>query len=149
MMLSKNFSLEELTRSDIAARKGLDNTPNEAEIANLKRLAAFLEEVRATLITPILINSGYRSKAVNDAVGSHDGSQHRLGCAADIRVTNRTPEGLMLAIYESKLQYDQLLLEFADGKGGGWVHISIPNVAGGKPRKQALKIGRGGTFVYP
>ena len=103
----------------------------------------------STLITPILINSGYRSKAVNDAVGSHDGSQHRLGCAADIRVTNRTPEGLMLAIYESKLQYDQLLLEFADGKGGGWVHISIPNVAGGKPRRQALKIGRGGTFVYP
>lgn len=149
MMLSKNFSLEELTRSDIAARKGLDNTPTDAEIENLKRLAAFLEEVRATLITPILINSGYRSKAVNEAVGSHDGSQHRKGCAADIRTLNRTPEGLMLAIYESGLPYDQLILEFADGKGGGWVHVSVPNTATDKPRRQALKIGRGGTFVYP
>ena len=148
MMLSPNFSLEELTRSDIAARKGLDNAPNASEIANLSRLAAFLEEIREHLVCPIMINSGFRSKAVNDAVGSHDTSQHRLGCAADIRVSQKTPERLMKAIYDSKLPYDQLILEFADGRGGGWVHVSIPNKPDTAPRHQALVINRGGVFMY-
>jgi len=86
MNLSPHFTLEELTHSDIGARRGLDNTPNEQETANLKRLANFLEAVRTILEKPIFINSGFRSKAVNDSVGSKDTSQHRHGCASDIRL---------------------------------------------------------------
>ena len=77
--LSEHFSLEELTHTD---HREFDNTPNDAELANLKRLAAFLEDVKKVLGNrPIFINSAFRSKQVNDAVGSKDTSQHRIGCA--------------------------------------------------------------------
>ena len=83
MNLTEHFTFEELTHTD---HRTLDNTPNEAELANLKRLAAFLEDVKKVLGgKPIMVNSAFRSKAVNDAVGSKDTSQHRIGCAADIR----------------------------------------------------------------
>ena len=77
MKLTENFSLEEMTVSEIASRKGLDNTPNATEITNLMRTALLLEQVRALLKKPIIINSAFRSKPVNDAVGSKDTSQHR------------------------------------------------------------------------
>ena len=85
--LSENFTYEELTRSDTAVRLGVENTPNQSEIENLKRLAALLQEVKKAVNgKAVMINSAYRSKPVNDAVGSKDTSQHRLGCAADLRV---------------------------------------------------------------
>ncbi len=92
-----NFTLEELTHSEVAERKNLDNTPNASEVANLTRLAALLEQVRTLLGKPILINSGFRSKPVNDSVGSKDTSQHRLGCAADLRVPGMTPKQVVEA----------------------------------------------------
>ena len=90
MNLTPHFTVDELTTTD---HREFDNTPNEAEMANLRRLAQFLEQVKEVLGgKPIMVNSAFRSKAVNDAVGSKDTSQHRIGCAADIRVPGMTPD---------------------------------------------------------
>jgi hypothetical protein len=145
--LTEHFTLEELTHTD---HREFDNTPNDAEIANLQRLAEFLEKVKMVLRgKPIMINSAFRSKQVNDAVGSKDTSQHRIGCAADIRVPNMKPDEVVQALMASGLEYDQIIREFSDPiNGGGWCHISIPNDPTGKPRKQALIIDRAGTRAY-
>lgn len=149
MKLTPHFTLQELTASEIAARRGLDNTPNATEVANLVRVAELLEQVRALINRPILVNSAFRSKAVNDAVGSRDTSQHRLGCAADIRVPGMSPEEVCRAIVNSDIQFDQLIREFWDpDRGGGWTHISVPNTKDQKPRRQALIIDRNGTRPY-
>jgi uncharacterized protein YcbK (DUF882 family) len=143
MKLSEHFTLEELTRSEVAERKGLDNTPNAVEVANLVRLAGLLEEVRALLNKPILLNSGFRSKAVNDSVGSKDTSQHRIGCAADIRVPGMTPKEVVEACIAANIGYDQIIEEF-----GSWTHISVPDSLARPPRKQALTIDRQGTRPF-
>lgn len=141
--LSVHFTLEELTTSEIAERKGLDNTPNDQEIHNLTRLAALLEIVRAVIGQPILVNSAFRSKAVNDAVGSKDTSQHRLGCAADIRVPGMTPREVVLACITKNVPFDQIIEEF-----GSWTHISVTNDFKASPRKQALTIDKNGTRPF-
>jgi uncharacterized protein YcbK (DUF882 family) len=139
--LTKNFSLEELTHTD---HREFDNIPNEAERANLVRLAAFLEEVKTLLGgKPIMVNSAFRSKQVNDAVGSKDSSQHRVGCAADIRVPGMTPDEVVRAVIASNLGYDQVIREF-----DRWTHISVPNVAGAAPRKSKLIIDKLGVRLY-
>ena len=144
MNLTEHFTLEEMTRSEAAARHGYDNTPNEAEIANLTRLCELLEQVKATLGgKPIMVNSGFRSKQVNDAVGSKDTSQHRIGCAADIRVPGMTPREVVQACIDANLPFDQIILEF-----DAWTHISVPNVAGADPRGSKLIIDRQGTRQY-
>lgn len=139
--MTPHFTLAELTHTD---HRVFDNTPNEQELANLKRLALFLEQVKTVLGgKPIMVNSAFRSKQVNDAVGSKDTSQHRIGCAADIRVPSMTPDQVVRAVIASDLEYDQVIREF-----DRWTHISIPNQAGGSPRKQALIIDKAGTRVY-
>ena len=145
--LSEHFTLEELTHTD---HRELENIPNETELANLKRLAEFLETVKTVLGgKPIMVNSAFRSKVVNDAVGSKDTSQHRVGCAADLRVPGMTPDEVVKAIIASGIGYDQVIREFSDPvKGGGWTHVSIPNNPNGTPRKQALIIDKQGTRVY-
>ena len=149
MNLTPNFSLEELTRSDVASRKGWKNEPTQVELANLKRLAEFLEVVRKTLDKPIIVNSGFRSKIVNDAVGSKDTSQHRQGCAADFRVPGMTPREVCQAVIKADLPFDQLIQEFYEpGKPGGWTHISVTTVAGATPRKSALIIDSKGTRIF-
>ena len=146
MNLTEHFTLDELTHTD---HRTLDNTPNEAELANLKRLAEFLEAVKTVLGgKPIIVNSAFRSKAVNDAVGSKDTSQHRLGCAADIRVIGMTPDEVVRAIIESDLEYDQVIREFATPTGGGWTHASIPNSPSAVARGQALIIDKAGTRAF-
>jgi len=141
MNLSEHFTLAELTRTD---HRALDNTPDADALANLQRLAEFLEQVREVLGNRVVvINSAYRSKAVNDAVGSKDTSQHRLGCAADIRVPGMTPDAVVRAVRASGLAYDQLIKEF-----DAWTHISIPNLPA-KPRKMALIIDKTGTRLFP
>jgi len=147
--LSENFTLEELTHSETALRRGFENNPEPAAYENLIRLANLLEQVRKLLGKPIMINSGYRSKAVNDAVGSKDSSQHRVGCAADIRVPGMSPKEVCDAIIASDIQYDQLIREFwEEGKGGGWTHISVPNTANLTPRGSTLIIDNKGTRPY-
>jgi hypothetical protein len=140
-ILTKNFTLEELTHTD---HRELDNEPNESEKANLMRLAVFLEEVKQLLNgSPIMVNSAFRSKAVNDAVGSKDTSQHRIGCAADIRVPGFTPDEVVKAVIASELPYDQVIREF-----DRWTHISVPSHPDDKPRRQALIIDKQGTRAY-
>ena len=140
MNLSPHFTLEELTHTD---HRQFDNTPNAEELLNLRRLADFLELVKEQLqFKPIMVNSAYRSKAVNDAVGSRDTSQHRLGCAADIRVPGMTPDAVVRAVIASKLDYDQVIRELT------WTHISIPNTPEAKPRKMALIIDKAGTRPF-
>jgi uncharacterized protein YcbK (DUF882 family) len=139
--MTPHFTLEELTHTD---HRELDNTPNESEIANIQRLAEFLEQVKEVLGgKPIMVNSAFRSKAVNDAVGSKDTSQHRIGCAADIRVPSMTPDQVVRAIIASGIGYDQVIREF-----DRWTHVSIPNQAGAAPRKQALIIDKAGTRAF-
>jgi len=141
MLLTPHFSLEELT---VTNHRSLDNTPNSSEINNLKRLAEMLEEVKDLLDgKPIMVNSAFRSKAVNDAVGSKDTSQHRVGCAADIRVPGLTPDQVVKAIIGSTIAYDQIIREF-----DSWTHISVPNSPSGTSRKQALIIDKAGTRPY-
>ena len=139
--MTPHFTLAELTVTD---HRSLDNTPNAGEIENLRRLAAFLELVKDRLGgRPIMVNSAFRSKAVNDAVGSKDTSQHRLGCAADIRVPGMTPNDVVRAVMASGLAYDQVIREF-----DRWTHISIPNLPALPPRKMALIIDKAGTRPF-
>ena len=141
MNLTEHFTLEELTYTD---HRELENTPNETELANIQRLAKFLENLKTVLGgKPIMVNSAFRSKAVNDAVGSKDTSQHRVGCAADIRVPGMTPDEVVRAVIASDLGYDQVIREF-----DRWTHISVTNVAGAVPRKQALIIDKQGTRQF-
>jgi putative chitinase len=141
MNLTEHFTLEELTHTE---HRKLENIPNETELTNLKRLAEFLETVKSVLGgKPIMVNSAFRSKAVNDAVGSKDTSQHRVGCAADIRVPSMTPDEVVKAVIASGIGYDQIIREF-----DRWTHISVPNDPNGTPRKQALIIDKQGTRAY-
>lgn len=144
MNLTAHFTLEELTASETAERNGWDNIPNEQEVANLKRLAGLLEQVKEVLAgKPIMISSGLRTKKVNDAVGSKDTSQHRIGCAADFKVPGMTPDEVVKAIVASGIGYDQVIREF-----DRWTHISIPNSINFSPRGQALIIDKAGTRPY-
>jgi hypothetical protein len=141
MNLTEHFTLEELTHTD---HRQYDNTPNDAELENLKRLAEFLEEVKAALGgRPVMVNSAFRCKQVNDAVGSRDTSQHRIGCAVDFRVPKLTPDEVVKIIIAAGLPYDQVIREF-----DRWTHVSIPNTPDDKPRNQALIIDKSGTRAY-
>ena len=135
--MTPHFTLAELTHT---SHRQFDNTPNEKELANLQKLAEFLEQVKTLLDgKPIMINSAFRSKAVNDSVGSKDTSQHRLGYAADFKVPGMTPDQVVRAIIDSDLQFDQIIREF-----DAWTHISISPY----PRRQALIIDRAGTRPF-
>ncbi len=154
MQLSENFTFEELTHTD---HRTLDNTPTEQEkciidgkevlvnaVANLPRLAAFLEEVKKVLGgKPIMVNSAFRSEAVNDAVGSSNKSDHRRGCAADIRVPGMTPDEVVRAIIGSGLAYQQIIREF-----DRWTHIAIPTNEGDVPKMSKLIIDKQGTRAF-
>jgi len=141
MNLTEHFTLEELTAT---SHREFDNTPNAEEIANLQRLAEFLERVKSALGgKPVMINSGFRSEAVNNSVGSKNTSQHRTGCAADLRIPGMTPDQVVKAIIASGLPYDQIIREF-----DSWTHVSVPNTAGLLPRRQALIIDKAGTRPF-
>ncbi len=135
LMLSEHFSLPELT---FTQQRGLDNTPTPEVVTALRETAAILEQVRAFLGgKPITVTSGYRSLAVNSAVGGVSNSAHVLGRAADfICPSFGTPLEVCRAIAGSNIAFDQLIHEF-----GAWVHIAwAPG-----PRRQVLTIDAGGT----
>ena len=133
--MTPHFTLDELTHTD---HRTLDNTPNAQELANLQRLAEFLETVKTTLGgKPVMINSAFRSKAVNDAVGSKDSSQHRQGLACDFRVPGMTPDAVVRALLN--LPFDQIIREY-----DSWTHISIAD----RPRGQRLIIDKLGTRLF-
>ena len=140
--MTPHFTLAELTVTD---HRTLDNTPDPIALANLQRLAEFLEQVREALGgRMVVINSAYRSAAVNAACGSRESSQHRLGCAADIRVPGMSPDAVVRAVLASGLAYDQLIKEF-----DSWTHISIPNVPNAYARKMVFIIDKTGTRLFP
>ena len=139
--MTPHFTLAELTAT---SHREFDNTPNETETANLQRLAEFLEQVKTALGgKPIMINSGFRSKQVNDSVGSKDSSQHRIGAACDFRVPGMTPDAVVRAVIAAGLPYDQIIREF-----DAWTHISVTNTPDGAPRRQALIIDKAGTRPF-
>jgi len=139
--MTPHFTLAELTAT---SHRQFDNTPNEAETANLQRLAEFLEQVKTALDgKPIMVNSAFRSKQVNDSVGSKDTSQHRIGCAADLRVPGMTPDAVVRAVIDAGLPFDQIIREF-----DAWTHISVTNTPDGTPRRQALIIDKAGARPF-
>ena len=154
MNLSPNFTYEELTHTD---HRELSNEPTSHEKciidgkevlidakANLTRLANFLEEVKKVLGgKPIIVNSAFRSEAVNTAVGSKNTSDHRRGCAADIRVPGMTPDEVTRAIIASNLGYAQVIREF-----DRWTHIAMPTHEGDVPKKSKLIIDKQGTRPF-
>jgi len=147
MNLSPHFTLAELTVTD---HREFDNSPTQEEISNLQRLAQLLEQVKEAIGgKPVMINSAFRCKQVNDAVGSKDTSQHRHGCAADLRVPGMTPDEVVRAVIAAGLPYQQLIREFSDPiKGGGWTHISITNTPDAEPKRQVLIIDKLGVRPY-
>ena len=135
MQLTANFSLEELTASQTAARKNIENEPDDVQLSNLRRLAYMLQEIRNYFDVPIFINSGFRCKALNRAVGSKDTSQHMKGCAADIRISGVSPSLAVAKIIESGISYDQVICEYTS-----WVQISVQNEVGIPARTKAVRI---------
>ena len=127
--LSAHFSLSELTFSQTAVRRQLDNTPNQQVLSNLKRLCAILEQIRKLVGAPIQISSGYRSPALNRAIGGSVNSAHCSGLAADISVPSMTPLALAKLIQKSEIQFDQLIYE------GTWVHVGLRE---GNARRQVM-----------
>jgi len=143
MNLSPNFTLEEMIASETAARYGIDNTPDNDVLMNLRRLALFLEEVRKAVGMPLHINSAYRSPEANKKVNGKPSSQHCKGAAADIKVKGMTPDQVVKAIIKAGLNYDQVIREF-----DSWTHVSIPNTKYEKPRKMALIIDKNGARPF-
>ncbi len=145
MNLSEHFTLDEFTASSTAKSLGISNEPESYLYPNLMKTAYGMEEVRTLLgDKPIHINSGYRSPALNRAVGSKPTSQHISGCAVDfICPLFGTPSQIMERIVASDIGYDQCILETGSG-GAKWVHISFSD----RNRKQALVITTEGTKEY-
>ena len=129
MRLTKHFSLAELTKSQTAARRGIDNTPSEEHIENLKSLATYvLEPLRKEIGDPIFVNSGYRCEELNTAIGGSKTSQHMKGEAADIECFS-VGNFEMAKILARDFSFDQLILECwrpEDNRlDSGWVHVSF------------------------
>jgi hypothetical protein len=148
MKLSENFTLSEMTKSETALRHNLDNTPGDAEIANLKRLAErVLQPVRDHYKTGVKVNSGFRHPNVNAAVGGSKTSDHCQGQAADIEIPGVANADLAQWIV-SNLDFTQVILEFYTPgvPDSGWVHVSYVE---GNLKKQVLTaMKENGKTVY-
>ena len=144
MRLSANFTLDELTVSEVAARHGLDNTPPQEIIENLKLLAQSLQTLRSFFgNNAIIVTSAYRSPEVNAKVGGSKNSDHLRGLAADFIVPSfGNLDQVIRAILASGVPFKQIIREF-----DRWTHFSIP-AKGETPRNQALIIDRLGTRPY-
>jgi zinc D-Ala-D-Ala carboxypeptidase len=127
--LTEHFSLQELILSQAAVRQKIDNRPTLAIVGNLRMLALVLEQVRSVAGVAITVSSGYRSVAVNAAIGGAKNSAHCLGLAADINAKGMAPLELANLIQESNIMFDQLIHE------GGWVHLGLSH---GNQRRQVL-----------
>ncbi len=132
LRLSPSFTLADLIRSATADKRGLDNAPPENLLPNLRRLAQGLETIQSLLGQPLEVSSGYRSPALNVAVGGTATSQHCRGLAADFVCPGYGPPlAIAQALAASTLDYDQAILEF-----GNWIHVSFT----ASPRKRLLTI---------
>ena len=151
----KNFPYEELV---VTSHREFDNTPTEHEkciidgkevlinaVANLPRLSQFLGMLKTEVFggAVITVNSGFRSHDVNNSVGSKDTSDHRRGCAADIRVAGLTPDQVTRKIIASGVGYQQVIREF-----DSWTHVAIPTHEGDTPKRSQLIIDKAGTRPF-
>jgi zinc D-Ala-D-Ala carboxypeptidase len=148
MNLSKSFTLNELTKSQEALRLGINNTPNDEHIENLKILCEkILQPLRDYYGMPVSISSGYRSAALCEAIGSSSKSQHTKGQAADFEIFGMANKDLADWIVQN-LDYDQCILEFwnPDDPNSGWVHCSYNDSGNRKQYLNAQKLN--GRVVY-
>lgn len=143
MKISKHLSLAEVTRSDVAKRKGISNMPTEEHLENFKALAEnVFEKIREHFGVPIIISSGYRSKELNDAIGGSLSSQHCKGEAIDIDMDGSNSGVTNADIYKfikDNLTYDQLIWEFGTDENPAWVHVSYSRKKNKKQRLKAVK----------
>jgi hypothetical protein len=151
MKLSEHLDLSEVTRSDSAKRKGISNMPTPEHLENFKKLALnIFEPIRKHFGVPIIISSGYRSKALNTAIGGSLTSQHCTGEAIDIDMdgtANGVTNKMVFEFIKSNLNFDQLIWEFGTKEAPDWVHVSFEST--GKQRKQILRaIKSGGKTAY-
>ena len=156
MKLSKNLTLREATKSNTANRLGIDNTPEEFDIKNLRAIAEeVFQPLRDHFGVPLYISSGFRSKELNKVIGGSKYSQHKSGQALDIdadvygRVTNRE----LFRFIKENLIFDQLIWEFGDDDSPDWVHVSYRNEGAYAPnqpanRKQVKRAYRDVKGVY-
>lgn len=151
MQISKHLSLAEVSRSETAKRKGINNTPSGEHLENFKKLAEnIFEPIREHFAVPIHISSGYRSKELNASIGGASSSQHCQGEAIDIDMDG-SPSGVSNAdvfkYIKDNLNFDQLIWEFGSDSNPDWVHVSYEST--GKQRKQILKaVKTGGKTSY-
>jgi len=123
MKLTKNFTLSEFVESETAERKGIDNTPSQLVIDNIKIAAEGMQKIRELLDNPIFISSGYRSPKLNKAIGGSATSAHCFGYAVDFKCPNfGAPYEVTKKIIDSGLKFDQVIEE---GGNSGWIHISF------------------------
>ena len=149
MQLSKHFELAEFTRSSTAKRAGISNMPTDAHLENIKLLCEkILEPIRVHFARPIILSSGYRSSALNRAVGGSSSSQHCSGEAADIDMDGTNVTNAQIFNYiKDNLEFDQLIWEFGTDSNPDWVHVSYES--NGRQRKQILRaVKKNGSTSY-
>ena len=151
MKLSEHLDLAEVTRSETAKRKGISNEPTPEHLENFKKLAQnIFEPIRKHFGVPIHISSGYRSKALNTAIGGSLTSQHCSGEAIDIDMdgsSNGVTNKMVFEFIKANLNFDQLIWEFGTKDNPDWVHVSFETT--GKQRKQILRAYKsGGKTAY-
>ncbi len=149
MQLSKNLALAEVTRSETAKRKGISNMPTPEHLENFKKLAEnVFQPIREHFGVPIHISSGYRSAALNKAVGGSASSQHCTGEAIDIDMDGTAITNAQIFNFiKDNLNFDQMIWEFGTDTNPDWVHVSYEST--GKQRKQILVAKRvGGKTTY-
>jgi len=150
MKLSNYLSLAEVTRSDTAKRKGISNEPTAEHLENLKTISVeVFDKVREYFGVPIFVSSGYRSAALNKAIGGSSTSDHNLGRALDLDQDghgNGVTNADVFNYIKNNLEFDQLIWEFGTDKNPDWVHVGYRK---GANRKQILKAVReGGKTKY-
>ena len=141
MKLSKNLWLSEVTKSNTAIRRGIDNTPTELHIANLRYLAEkVFQPIREHFGRPIFVSSGYRSKALNEAIGGSQKSFHSHGMALDLDMDGKAQNISNADIFnfiKDNLPYTELIWEFVTTDKPDWVHVAI---AKGREQEKNAKI---------
>lgn len=140
MRISKNFSYDEMVYSATAERLKLDNTPNEKELAELVKLVnTILQPIRDKWGRAIVVTSGFRSEAVNKAVGGVKNSQHRLGQAADLKIGSRSQNKALFNFILNMVKNGEIKVgQLIDEYNYSWVHVSLPRE--GKTNNQVLHI---------
>lgn len=151
MKISNYVSLAEVTRSDTAKRRGIDNTPQGQHLENLKVICEeVFDKVREYFGVPIFISSGYRSAALNKAIGGSATSDHNLGRALDLDQDghgNGVTNADVFNYIKNNLEFDQLIWEFGTSKNPDWVHVGYRKGANRKQVLRAIKSGSKTTYV--